>query len=133
MRISDWSSDVCSSDLIDDQGADAFEEIVHLDDAATDRIFLRHFGGEVGHRRALATLAQRDLAGLGRFGVERVQFLRRPFTAVLFQRGEAVLVAVAGEQAVALVDLAGDRGGRGGDGALALYAARREEESEGGN
>src|SRR3546814_11735356 len=50
MRISDWSSDVCSSDLLswpalrpDDGTADAFHRMSHADSAATFREALRQF------------------------------------------------------------------------------------------
>src|SRR3546814_19796381 len=86
--------------LVDDQRADAFEEVVHLDDAAADRIFLAHFGGEVGHRRALAKLAQRDLAGLRALDAPRAQFLRRPVAAVGFQRSEDEIGSAWGRENV---------------------------------
>src|SRR3546814_18447426 len=45
-RLCRWRIPFWAVVLVDDQRADAFEEVVHLDDAAADSIFLAHFGGE---------------------------------------------------------------------------------------
>ena len=96
---------------------------MHLHHPAADRIFLRHLRGEVVHLTAFLELAERDLAGLRRFAVERRQFLFGPFAAIGFERSKNLFIAVAGEQAVDPVDMLHDRGGRRGDRQLAQYAA----------
>src|SRR3546814_9806918 len=55
MRISDWSSDVCSSDLIDAQllGIDRIKRVFGIDKSRRSTIFLR-FGDGVERKRGLA-------------------------------------------------------------------------------
>src|SRR3546814_2400940 len=60
MRISDWSSDVCSSDLAE------FDEVVLRDEAAHFEILIREFGGRVGvldHRRLVARRSEERRVG----------------------------------------------------------------------
>src|SRR3546814_17248070 len=68
MRISDWSSDVCSSDLrlaavavqrLDDQRAVAPVEILHRVEIAGDHR-RRHIFGEIEHEHFLGRVADRD-------------------------------------------------------------------------
>src|SRR3546814_4583156 len=80
MRISDWSSDVCSSDLnqcisdtfrgrrrpfwhivfVDNHGPHAFDEIRAADDMAGNAIFHPHIVREIRHPSALRQLAERS-------------------------------------------------------------------------
>src|SRR3546814_17312339 len=50
MRISDWSSDVCSSDLVPVLRQDFVERLVEPELAPGDQFHCRHAGDRLGHR-----------------------------------------------------------------------------------
>src|SRR3546814_1291864 len=85
MRISDWSSDVCSSDLVEEQlalrlgGGD-------LDDAPVLEDVLVHLGADPVHREADQAHAD--------FGVEALDRLHQADVAFLDQVAERQAVAV---------------------------------------
>src|SRR3546814_5581380 len=112
MRISDWSSDVCSSDLLDDrrhrlQGRVPREQdpgvLAHLGDETVDQGTARRLGvdrGEMGLRHQLAHLAG-SLAGV--YQVVDQQ----PALAVVLDRFQHLHVALG--VVVAVADDAEDR------------------------
>ena len=98
--------------LVDQQGADALDEVRMAEHAHDDAIFQPHLVEEVELPRAFDEQAERDLAGGGRFGAEGRQLLLRPVGAVRLQRGEDVLQPVRGEAAVDDRIIADDPGRR---------------------
>src|SRR3546814_4952798 len=74
MRISDWSSDVCSSDLADfgDTGPDAVDVIILFRDLAETKQHLGLGGGETAsvdaHRGNMAVASINNLVGEDRAG-----------------------------------------------------------------
>src|SRR3546814_9211284 len=76
MRISDWSSDVCSSDLADeDEGADRHQQ---RGDAARDRVDPREVAPLVGQRQEIivAVVDDRGSGDVGPGGQRRRQIGR---------------------------------------------------------
>src|SRR3546814_3106363 len=59
MRISDWSSDVCSSDLIEDRRRGSGRGIADGDEDDERAVFPRQGGGEAGHK-ALSPSGERE-------------------------------------------------------------------------
>ena len=99
--------------LVDDDGADAFDEIGLSEHANGNAVFHAHHVGEVGHRRAVGQLPHGDRAGQGRFAAQRRQFLGCPVATIGFEGGDHARDTVGGEQAVdigAVLDNAGERG-----------------------
>src|SRR3546814_11687112 len=90
MRISDWSSDVCSSDLVDRRiaQADLVGEAVgrlHREARAVQRLVQRDIAGGDGARRGMAdflveaeVLAEIARIGLGRHAAPRLFVLSSP-------------------------------------------------------
>src|SRR3546814_7016608 len=77
MRISDWSSDVCSSDLVERGGAAGIDPHAHRIVAAAEQT---HITDAVDARQAIAELGQRivgDIGAIERLGIGRASCRER--------------------------------------------------------
>src|SRR3546814_4959450 len=83
MRISDWSSDVCSSDLLHAAPGDAL-----LQKIAVNRRMARHEGGAETGREGRLGLGHADLGPRDARGIARKEVIHRLIGGQLRDRGQ---------------------------------------------
>src|SRR3546814_3650393 len=94
MRISDWSSDVCSSDLLQVSGILLAVVVIAGADLGGDGETRRHRQAEIGHLGKIGTLAAQQIAHVGAAlgpavaeAVDQLALLRRPLLRRRYLRG----------------------------------------------